>query len=210
MLKGVVIYEDNLQLRESIAGLINYSNDFILLASFAEALQAEKEVQQLRPEIVLMDIDMPGINGIEAVKKIRKVNSSVHIIMLTVFDDSPHVLDSIFAGASGYILKKHLSDRLLNALHEVLNGGAPMSPSIARMVITSMHTHRTIDDKYRLTPREKDILAALSQGSSNKIIAEKYFITVDTVSSHLKHIYKKLQVHSQVEAVSKVMNERIT
>jgi DNA-binding NarL/FixJ family response regulator len=153
---------------------------------------------------------MPGVNGIEAVKKIRKVNSSVHIIMLTVFDDSPHVLDSIFAGASGYILKKHLSDRLLNALHEVLNGGAPMSPSIARMVITSMHKHKTVDDKYRLTPREKDILAALSQGSSNKIIAEKYFITVDTVSSHLKHIYKKLQVHSQVEAVSKVMNERIT
>lgn len=209
MQKGVVIFEDNPQLRESVAALITYSKDFLLLGCFANAALADKHTHHLSPEIILMDIDMPGINGIEAVKKIRKVNTSVHIIMLTVFDDSPHVLDAIFAGASGYLLKKHLSDRLLNAMHEVSNGGAPMSPSIARMVITSMHTHKTVEDKYGLTAREKEIISALSQGSSNKMIAEKYFITIDTVSSHLKHIYKKLQVHSQVEAVSKVMGERI-
>lgn len=209
MQKGVVIYEDNAQLRESVAGLITYSKDFLLLGSFADAVDVEKQIRSLNPEIILMDIDMPGITGIEAVKKIRKANASVHIIMLTVFDDSRHVLDAIFSGASGYLLKKHLSDRLLNSMYEVLNGGAPMSPSIARMVITNMHTCKPEENKYGLTAREKEILAALANGSSYKVIAEKLFVTVDTVSTHLKHIYKKLQVHSQVEAVAKAMGEKI-
>jgi len=158
-----------------------------------------------------MDIDMPGgVNGIEAVKKIRAFDQHVHIIMLTVFDDNGNVLDAICAGASGYLLKKYLSARLMDSIQEVLSGGAPMSPGVARMVIASMQKHPTFkENKYQLTSREREILAALSQGSGYKIIAAQYYISVDTVRSHIKNIYQKMQVHSQLEAVARARDAGI-
>jgi DNA-binding NarL/FixJ family response regulator len=209
MQAGILVYEDNTVLRESIEGLIDFSKDFILLGSFANAIQAEEQVKTLNPELILMDIDMPGLSGIEAVRRIRKFNEEVHIIMLTVFEESETVLNAIFAGASGYLLKKHLNDRLFPSMNEVLSGGAPMSPGIARLVISNMHTRSMSKNKYDLTTREKEILTALSDGSSYKIIGEKHSISIDTVRSHLKNIYKKLQVHSQTEAVAKALNEKI-
>ncbi|HKZ65929.1 MAG TPA: response regulator transcription factor [Chitinophagaceae bacterium] len=209
MQAGILLFEDNTVLRESINSLIDFSKDFVLLGSFANAIQVEEQAKALKPELILMDIDMPGLTGIEAVKKIRKFDEEVHIIMLTVFEECETVLNAIFAGASGYLLKKHLTDRLLPSMNEVLSGGAPMSPSIARLVISNMHTSNTIKNKYDLTTREKEILTALSDGSSYKIIGEKLFISIDTVRSHLKNIYKKLHVHSQTEAVAKALNERI-
>lgn len=209
MQTGVLVYEDNLVLRESINSLVDFSDEFILLGSFSNALNAEAEVKAFKPELILMDIDMPGLNGIEAVKRIRKFDEEVHIIMLTVFEEGETVLNAIFAGASGYLLKKHLTDRLIIAMKEVLQGGAPMSPSVAKLVVANMHSSTSQKNKYDLTAREKEILTSLSEGSSYKIIAEKYFISLDTVRSHLKNIYKKLHVHSQTEAVAKALNERI-
>jgi len=172
-------------------------------------LEVEKQVKSLQPDVILMDIDMPGgINGITAVKKIRTFDQQTPVIMLTVFDDNTNVLDAIYAGASGYILKKHLSGRLGNAIQEVLAGGAPMSPNIARMVISSMHKYPSPGgNKYKLTEREKEILSALAQGSGYKGIAAQYYISIDTVRTHVKNIYNKMQVHSQLEAIAKARDE---
>jgi DNA-binding NarL/FixJ family response regulator len=208
---GVLIYEDNNQLRDSLEKLLGLLNGFLLLRSFPNVIDIEKQVKHFQPDIILMDIDMPGgINGIDAVRKIREFNNTVQIIMLTVFDDNKTVLDAITAGASGYLLKKNLSEKLELAMHEVLSGGAPMSPNIARMVIASMQKKSlSSENKYQLTQREKDILVALSEGTSYKSIASKYFITIDTVRSHIKNIYQKMHVHKQLEAVTKARNAGI-
>lgn len=208
---GVLIYEDNGQLRGSIEKLITFSKGLLLLGAFPNVTDVEKQVKELRPDVILMDIDMPGgINGIEAVRKIRAFNASVQIIMLTVFDDNKTVLDAIASGASGYLLKKNISEKLYEAINEVLTGGAPMSPNVARMVIASMQKKAASDEnKYQLTPREKEILTALSEGTSYKTMAAQYFISLDTVRSHIKNIYGKMQVHNQLEAVTRARNEGI-
>jgi DNA-binding NarL/FixJ family response regulator len=206
----VLVYDDNISLRESIEKLIQYSDQLLLLGSFGNVQQVNEQVKKLQPDVILMDIDMPGLNGIEAVKQIRLFNNKVSIIMLTIFDDNKHVLDAIVAGASGYLLKKHISDKLLDAIKDVIEGGAPMSPGIARMVIENMHQKQAADEnKYNLTQREKEILQNLSKGNSFKMIAADLDISIDTVRTHIKRIYEKLQVHSQTEAVSKAVNERI-
>lgn len=209
MQPGILIYEDNNELRSSIVQLFTYSKEYVLLGSFPHVLEVEKQVKSLKPDVILMDIDMPGgINGITAVKKIRTFDQQTPVIMLTVFDDNTNVLDAIYAGASGYLLKKHLSGRLGNAIQEVLAGGAPMSPNIARMVIASMYKSPSPEkNKYKLTEREKEILSALAQGSGYKGIAAQYYISIDTVRSHVKNIYYKMQVHSQLEAVAKARDE---
>lgn len=206
----ILIYDDNLNLRESLANLLALTGEFIIDGSFSGCEDVENQVKELQPDIILMDIDMPLVNGIEAVKKIRSFNKSVQIIMLTVFDDNTHVFEALYAGANGYLLKKYISDKLLHSIHEVLNGGAPMSPSIARMVISNMLQPQSVpDNNYQLTAREKEILQLLSQGNSFKMIAAELFISLDTVRTHIKHIYDKLHVRSQIEAVSKAINEKL-
>lgn len=211
MKNGVLIYEDNNELRGSVEKLITFSKDFLLLGSYPNVIDVERQVKELKPDVILMDIDMPGgINGIEAVRKIRAFNNAVQIIMLTVFDDNRIVLDAITSGASGYLLKKNMSEKLYDAMHEVLSGGAPMSPNIARMVIASMQKKpASTENKYQLTAREKEILVALSEGTSYKTMAAQYFISLDTVRSHIKNIYYKMQVHNQLEAVARARNEGI-
>ncbi|HMH23026.1 MAG TPA: response regulator transcription factor [Puia sp.] len=209
---GVVLYEDNSNLRESLCNLIAFSSDLQLLGNYPGVGDVSKQVKELKPDVILMDIDMPGMNGIEAVKQVRSFNRDVQIIMLTVFDDNQHVLDAICAGASGYLLKKYISDHLLESIKQVLQGGAPMSPGIARMVIESMHKSPGASpetDEYHLTRREKEILGSLSKGNSYKMIAAELNLSIDTVRTHIKNIYGKLQVHSQIEAVSKAMNEKL-
>ena len=154
---------------------------------------------------------MPGINGIEAVKKVREFDKEVQIIMLTVFDDNTHVFEAIYAGANGYLLKKYVSDKLLSAISEVLEGGAPMSPSIARMIIGNLQqpVQQVPENNYQLTTREKETLQLLSQGNSFKMIAAELGISIDTVRTHIKRIYDKLHVRSQIEAVSKAINEKL-
>ncbi|HTE31611.1 MAG TPA: response regulator transcription factor [Chryseolinea sp.] len=205
---GLLIYEDNASLRESLVTLLTLSQKYIVLGAFEECGSASEQVAELRPEVILMDIDLPGISGIEGVIRVRKVNKEVQIIMLTVFDDNTHVYDALYAGANGYLLKTYISDKLVNSIEEVLQGGAPMSPSIARMVISHMH-ETTAGNDYQLTAREKEILQSLSKGNSFKLIAAELGISLETVRTHIKHIYDKLHVQSQIEAVSKAITERL-
>jgi DNA-binding NarL/FixJ family response regulator len=204
---SVLLFEDNDSLRESIASMLFLSDRFRVSGSFANVLSVTDQIRSFQPDAVLMDIDMPGMTGIEAVKKIREAGLAVPVIMLTVFDDNRNVFDAICAGASGYLLKKHISAKLFDALDEVLAGGAPMSPSIARMVISSMQP--AAPNPYQLTPRERDVLKSLAQGNSYKLIAAEFEISVDTVRTHLKKVYEKLHVHSQTEAVSKAIKEKL-
>lgn len=207
---GILIYEDNNNLRESLCSLITFCDKFSLLGNYGDVQHVEAQVRNIMPDIIIMDIDMPGINGIEAVKTIRSFNLDIAIIMLTVFDDNRHVYDAICAGASGYLLKKHISDKLINSICEVLDGGAPMSPGIAKLIIQNMQQLPLSDqNKYKLTPKEKEVLASLSKGNSFKLIAAEYDISIDTVRTHIKKIYEKLQVHSQTEAVYKAVHERL-
>ncbi len=208
MALSVLLYEDNDLLRESIGSIVQLDKRYAVVGSFNNVLMAEAQVTEIKPDIILMDIDMPGRTGIEAVKRIRATGIDIPILMLTVFDDTSHVFDAICAGASGYLLKKHLSTKLFDAVDEVLNGGAPMSPSIAHMVIASMQKPASTNP-YKLTPREKEILSSLAKGNSYKMIAIEFEVTMDTVRAHIKKIYVKLQVHSQTEAVAKALNEKL-
>ena len=207
---SVLIYEDNSSLRESLSNLLQLTGAFTVAGAFSHCLDAEVQVKDHNPDVILMDIDMPGRTGIEAVQKIRALNNKVQIIMLTVFDDNTHVYDAMFAGANGYLLKKYASDKLISSINEVLQGGAPMSPSIARMVINYMQKHESPPAAdYQLTPREKEILQSLARGNSFKLIGLELGISLDTVRTHIKRIYDKLHVRSQIEAVSKALNEKL-
>ncbi len=207
MTTGILLYEDNDDLRRSIEELLTLTDDFVVLGSYHDCLDVERTVRESNPAVILMDIDMPGMTGIEAVKRLRRFNKQVAIIMLTVFDDNKHVFDAICAGASGYLLKKHASERLIPAVKDVLQGGAPMSPAIAKMVIHSMQEHPA--KSYDFTEREKEILNLLCKGNSYKMIATQTGLAFETIRSYIKKIYEKLQVHSATEAVSKAINERL-
>ena len=208
-MNSILLYEDNSNLRESVCRLLNLSDQYAVLGAFADCMQVESQVKTHGPDVILMDIDMPGMNGIEAVKKIRAFNKKAQIIMLTVFDDNEHVFQALYAGANGYLLKKNISDRLTDSIAEVLEGGAPMSPAIARMVISSMEKQQQVKDSYQLTNREREILQLLSKGNSFKMMAAMLHLSIDTVRTHTKHIYDKLHVNSQIEAVSKALNEKL-
>ncbi|MCX6320097.1 MAG: response regulator transcription factor [Bacteroidetes bacterium] len=207
----IIIYEDNTTLRESLSSLLSLAGDYQLLASYADCRQVAEQVTAADPDVILMDIDMPEVNGIEAVRKIRQFNRKVQIIMLTVFDDNTHVFDAMYAGANGYLLKKYVSDKLIDAIREVLEGGAPMSPTIARMVISNLQqpSPKVSENDYQLTGREKETLQSLAKGNSFKMIAAELGISIDTVRTHIKRIYDKLHVRSQIEAVSKAINEKL-
>ena len=209
MAVSIILFEDNELLRESIVQMLSMNQFFQVKGAYDNVLKSTDLVKSLNPDVILMDIDLPGLNGIEAVRKIRVAGYTLPILMLTVFDDNEHVFDAICAGASGYLLKKHLSSRLFDAIEELQSGGAPMSPSVARMVITSMHQKPTQENPYGLTARENDVLTSLSKGNSYKLIAAEFGLSVDTVRTHIKSIYEKLHVHSQTEAVAKALNEKL-
>ncbi len=211
MLKPVtiLIYEDNSSLRDSLVNLLALTGEYEVLASYGDCTGVVEQIKAWKPDVILMDIDLPGINGIDALRLIRQHNRSVQVIMLTVFDDNSHVFEAMYAGANGYLLKKYISEKLIYAIAEVLAGGAPMSPSIARMIISSLQQPAAQVNDYQLTQREKEILQLLSRGNSFKIIAAELYISLDTVRTHIKHIYDKLHVRSQIEAVSKAINEKL-
>lgn len=204
----ILIFEDNTDLREGLCQLLMLREEFQIVGNFGEARSAKEMVMKSRPDVILMDIDMPGINGVEAVRRIREYDLTTQIIMLTVFDDNSHVFDALMAGANGYLLKRNVSDRLIIAIQEVLEGGAPMSPSIARLVIDQLHVQKPTN-QYMLSDREKEILRSLSKGNSFKLIASDLGISFETVRTHIKRIYDKLHVHSQGEAISKALHEKL-
>jgi DNA-binding NarL/FixJ family response regulator len=206
----VLIYEDNPQLREGLSMLINGSDGFEVLASFKNCNNVLQEIKMYEPDVILMDIDMPGTNGIEGLKQIRLVDTDVKILMLTVFDDNKNVFEAISSGANGYVLKKTPPARLLEYIQEANSGGAPMTSSIATQVLkmfSSLHSEKGED--YNLSDREKQVLYLLVNGYSYKMIASEMFIAIDTVRSHIKKIYEKLHVNSKSEAVAKAFKDKI-
>ncbi|HEY0751295.1 MAG TPA: response regulator transcription factor [Chitinophagaceae bacterium] len=210
----IAIFDDNRNIRESIKMLLDTEPDFQVVGSYSHVLDCVQDVKESRPDIILMDIEMPGMTGIEAVKSIKKDFPQVQILMQTVFEDDDRVFDSICSGASGYILKNHLNTKLVDAIKELQFGGSPMSPSVARKVLTKMQSVSSVikpeeAPDYHLTAREKEVLTCLVNGLSYKMIAADLNISYETVRSHVKKIYEKLHVASLTEVVAKAINQRI-
>lgn len=211
----VLIYEDNTDLRASLSQLLAGSPGLELVGALGNCTQATSDVARLTPDVILMDIDMPGITGIEGLKRIKKVAPQVNVVMLTVFEDNDRVFEAICAGADGYLLKKTPPVKLLDAIGEVRLGGAPMTPAIARQVLrlfprTKPMVATTDESPANLSAREQEILGLLVEGYSYKMIAADRGISIDTVRSHIKKIYEKLHVRSMTEAVSKALRQGLT
>lgn len=206
----LLIYEDNAQLREGLTMLIDGSEGFSVLAAFRNCSNVMHEVKTYRPDVILMDIDMPGVNGLEGLKQIREIDGEVKVLMLTVFDDHQNIFQALQNGANGYILKKTPPARLLEYIQEASTGGAPMTASVAAQVLKMFSQMNLPADKdYNLSDREKQVLQLLVNGYSYKMIAAEMFIAMDTVRSHIKKIYEKLHVNSKSEAVAKAFRDKI-
>jgi DNA-binding NarL/FixJ family response regulator len=204
--KKILFYDDNEALRKSIAAMMEVEHGTSLIA-MPNAETVENDIAMLKPDIVLMDIDMPEVNGVEAVRRIRAVNAELPVIIVTVFEDNENIFNAICAGASGYILKRFINTELAAAITNVLTGGAPMTGSVARKVLKLMSGAEK--EKIHLTTQEHSILQLLVKGYSYKMIAGELVIKIDTVRFHIKNIYQKLHVRSATEAVSKAIREGI-
>jgi DNA-binding NarL/FixJ family response regulator len=203
----VAIVEDHKQLRESLTELITFSEGFELTGVYPNPLNITTYLKQDTPDVVLMDIQMPGMTGIEAVGVIKRELPNIKIIMQTVFEDNDKIFQSICAGANGYILKNTGTQKYLEAITEAYHGGAPLTPSIATKVLTLFRAtpQQPQKEEYDLTDREKEILHYLVKGFSYKMIADSCSISYDTVRFHMKNIYAKLHVASMTEVVAKVI-----
>lgn len=206
----VSIYEDNEKLRSLLELLVGSTEGFSVAGSYGNGQQVTEQVRRDQPDVVLMDIDMPGRDGIECVRLVKEFNVSIRVLMHTVFDDDDRLFACLSNGADGYLLKKDTSTHLLTALREVTEGGGPMSPGIARRVLQTFqkppHPERR---NYGVTEREQEILQLLTQGYTYRMIGIQCSISVETVRRHLKNIYQKLHVQCGTEAVAKALRERI-
>jgi DNA-binding NarL/FixJ family response regulator len=206
----ILIFEDNVSLCKSLKQLINSRDGFICVGAFHDCSDVLVKVENALPDVILMDIQMPGMNGIEAVKLLRSHYPDLKILMQTVFEDEEKIFQSICAGASGYILKNTSSARFFEFIKETFEGGAPMSPTIATKVLKIIaKPQATSQNDFNLTDREKEILSHLVDGMSYKSIAASCFISVDTVRGHIRNIYDKLHVHSRGEAVATAIRKKI-
>ncbi|GAB3006025.1 response regulator transcription factor [Niabella terrae] len=206
----VLLYDDNEALRMSIEALIDEQPDLEFIAAMPNAETIDADIPAFKPDVVLMDIDMPVVNGVEAVRCINRINSSLPVIMLTVFDDNEHIFDAICAGADGYILKRYATTEIPAAIRDVMTGGAPMTGSIARRVLQMVRPEATSPaENFKLSTRESEILGFLVNGYSYKMIAAALGISMDTVRFHIKKIYDKLHVHSATEAVTKAIRNKL-
>lgn len=206
----VIVVEDNKIINESLTHLLNSSEGFTCTGSFTDCESMLKKIEKLRPDVVLMDIKLPGMSGIEGASCIRKLCPETNILMLTIYEENDLVFEALCAGACGYLVKKTHPQRLLEAITEACEGGAPMSSHIARKVIGFFQkNNRVVSDKSILTDRELEILKELITGKTYYAIALALDITADTVRFHIKNIYKKLHVHSQAEAVAEAMKKGI-
>jgi DNA-binding NarL/FixJ family response regulator len=197
----LVIYDDNVQRRKSLEALMLLQDEIDCIASFEDCGNVAFEMEHYQPDIVLMDIEMPNVNGIEGVAIIKKTYPEIRIIMQTVFEDEEKIFAALQAGAEGYILKNAGADKIIQSIKEVHGGGAYMTPSVALRVMK--HFKQTpVNINYNLTGKEQEVLTLLSEGNSYKMVADKMAVTYFTVNAHVKKIYQKLQVHSVSEAVS--------
>mgnify|MGYP001367865909 CR=1 FL=1 len=204
----ISIYEDNKRYRESLSLFLSATNEYKVVGDYQNANNILNDISVDAPDVLLMDIQMPGLNGINAVKKIREVNSKIFIIILTVFETNEYVFDALSAGANGYILKNTPTNKIDESIKDVLGGGAPMSSTIAKKVLSFFSQKKEKED-FNLTLREKEVLNLLVKGYTYKMIAQECVISMDTVRSHIKKIYEKLSVNSNIEAINKVNNHNI-
>jgi DNA-binding NarL/FixJ family response regulator len=204
----IILFEDNDRMRESLAYLFNSTTNYKVIADYNQCTDAATIVRMYKPDVVLMDIDMPGANGIKGVAMIKEARPQTAVIMYTVFEDDDKLFECLCAGANGYLLKKTPPAKLIDAIEEVMNGGAPMSPSIAKKVLNTFQVKKEMN-KYNITARETEVLRLLIKGYSIKLIAAELFISFDTVRTHLKNIYAKLHVNCGKEAIAKVLGEHI-
>ena len=201
----IAIIEDNNALRQSLQQLFNKTGGMKCTVSLGNLLNVVSELGKSVPDIVLMDIGLPNISGIEGVRTVKANFPLVEVLMFTVFEDDDKIFNAIRLGASGYLLKKTPPEGILDAVRELHNGGSPMSPSIARKVIQAFReTPSNVTDEYQLTTRESEILYSLVDGLSYKKMAEKYFVSISTIRTHICNIYHKLHVNSKSQAVAKV------
>jgi len=204
----VAIVEDNNTLRNSLENLFNRTDGMKCVASLNNLLNVVAETGKAKPDIILMDIGLPNISGIEGVRTVKANFPGVLVMMFTVFEDDDKIFEAIRSGASGYMLKKSSPEEIIEAIRELYYGGAPMSASIARKVIHSFQSQPTTKADYQLTVRENEILYSLVDGLSYKKIAEKYCVSISTIRTHICNTYLKLHVNSKAEAVAKVLRPK--
>jgi DNA-binding NarL/FixJ family response regulator len=206
----VSVFEDSKALRDGLQYLISTKKGFAVAGIHADCNNVVADLSQNIPDVVLMDIDMPGINGIEATALIKSSFPAINVLILTAFDDDDKVFAALQSGATGYLLKKTTSAKILEAIKEINEGGAPMNAGIARKVLAFFSEKKNIvKNEYDLSPREKDVLGCLVKGDSYKMIADNCSIKMGTVQHHITSTYKKLHVNSKSEAVAKAIFERL-
>jgi DNA-binding NarL/FixJ family response regulator len=206
----VAIVEDNSDLREGLSQLIQGTPGYKCVGAYGDCDQFLKSLDTVHPQVVLMDIGLPGMSGIEGVLRLKARFPDTEVLMLTVFEDDQKIFDSLCAGASGYLLKKTPPAKILEAIQEIHEGGSPMSAKIARRVLAMFQSPPpTASPTTQLTDRELQVLAGLVRGMSYKMIAAEYTISIDTVRSHVRHIYEKLHVNSKAQAITLAMKNRL-
>ena len=206
----VVIFEDNRHLRESLHLLVSSSAEFECIGAFPDTRNISAHINKLMPDIILMDIEMPVMNGIDATHLIKQKFPDLPILILTVFNDSERIFQSLKAGGNGYLLKNSSPDEILNGMMEVYHGGSALSPAVARKVVQFFQAGLPAEQHdYHLTPKEKELLQLLVDGKSYKMIADAMLVSLETVKSHIKNVYRKLHVSSNSEAVAKAIKQRI-
>jgi DNA-binding NarL/FixJ family response regulator len=202
--KRILIVEDDPIIRNAFVTLIQQNSDYAIANAYDNAEAAIKNLNTDQPDICLMDIELPGMNGIEAIPKIKAILPNTQLVVVTVYENDELVFKALCAGASGYLTKNMPPQKLIESLKELENGGAPMSTNIARLVVSSFHKNR----QSPLTARELEVLELLSSGKSYSTIADQLFVDKETIKSHIKNIYLKLEVHSKAEAIEKARKSK--
>jgi len=201
----VSIVEDDNELRQTIEDIIRQSADCSLVKGYSNAEDFLADLDKNHPDVVIMDIELPGMNGILCVKTAKEKQPEIQFVMFTIFDDDESVFQSLCSGATGYLLKNSPPEKIISGIIEIHAGGSPMSPQIARRVIEEFRGKKKVSDDFKLlSQREREILDLLAQGYRYKEIADKVFISVETVRTHIRNIYDKLQVQSRTEALNKI------
>lgn len=207
---SVVTVEDRREIRDGLAMLIDSTADFQCVGRYRSMEEALPAIDHRPPDLVLADIGLPGMSGIEGMRVIHERHPGVVILVLSVYDDDDRIFEALCAGACGYLLKKTPPDRLLDGLRDAMAGGSPMTPEVARRVVALFREFRPPERAdYQLTPHESRLLKLLVEGHSYKSAATELGVTIHAVSFHMRHIYEKLQVHSKSEAVAKALKNRL-
>jgi len=202
---SVAVVEDDELIRDGLSSLLAYTPGFSLIASYEACEPLLENLETLAPDVILMDVGLPGINGIEGTRQVKKQRPQQDIIILTVQDNDDVVFEALCAGACGYLTKNVEPARLIESIRDVHNGGAPMSTAIARKVISSFQRNQ----QSPLTPRETEVLELLTKGKSYTMIADALYVDKETIRTHIKNIYRKLEVHSRAEAIEKALSQKL-